>query len=47
MEKRVEKDEVIPRMRTIFTRKSEESVQKAIDKHNEMIRKGEWLMRWK
>jgi len=47
MEKRVEKDEVIPRMRTIFKVHSEESAKKAIEKHNKKVCEGDWLVRWK
>jgi hypothetical protein len=43
MEKRVEKDELIPRMRTIFKVPNEERVLKAIEKHNDKVKKGEWL----
>jgi hypothetical protein len=47
MEKRVERDELIPKMRTIFTEKSEYEKRCAVEKHNEKVKDGDWEAPWK
>jgi hypothetical protein len=47
MNKRIEKDESVKGMRTIFNLKSEEEVKSAIKKHNDKVREGDWIIAWK